>query len=308
MIEVAHISKVFEGGTFALSDVSFHINDGEIIYVLGASGSGKSSLLKIIAGLIDPDTGTVMVDDEKITGPSHNLVPGYDFIAHVSQDFKLQPYLRIHENIARKIPYLTDAEKEERIRELLALCGLGDKFDSYPPELSGGEQQRICLAANLAHEPEVILLDEPFSNLDIPHKRKLRHQIIGILKSVGTTAMIISHDPHEAMAAADRIMILEKGKLIQFDATDIIYNQPVSAYAASFLGHVNRINVNGTPRLTRPEHFTIDPKGTHQGKVLRCWFQGHHYHVYLKADICNEELLIYSPIPYKEGSSVNFVI
>lgn len=308
MIKVNGVSKKFAEGTIALSDISFEINAGEIVYILGESGSGKSTLLKIIAGLEDADTGTVLVDDEKITGPAHNLVPGFHFIAHVSQDFKLQPYLRIRENIARKIPYLPKEEKEERIHQLLKLCRLDDKAEDYPRELSGGEQQRICIVVNLANQPEVMLLDEPFSNLDNPMKRALRRHVVEILREEETTAIIISHDPSEALAVADRIIVMENGRLLQFDTPKKIYDQPVSEYAARFLGPINDVRLGKEQHLIRPEKFQINTGGIFDGQVNECIYQGGNYHLYLTSAISQKELLIYSDTWIKEGTSVKFDI
>jgi len=306
MIKVTGVSKKFTDKAQALVDISIEIKDGEIIYILGESGSGKSTLLKIIAGLEDADAGSVFVDDEKITGPANNLVPGFSFIAHVSQDFKLQPYLRISENIGRKIPYLPKPEKEARIRQLLRICKLEDKFDSYPRELSGGEQQRICLAMNLANQPVVLLLDEPFSNLDNPMKKELRRSVVDITRKEETTCIIISHDSSEALAVADRIMVMENGHLVQFDTPEKIYNHPVSAYAAKFLGPINEFNIKWNTQLLRPEKCQILSNGAFSGKIKECIYQGGHFHLFVTTEISQHETLMYGDQKLKVGEIVLF--
>ena len=307
MIKATSIEKYFEERK-VLGKINLNIKDGEIVYLLGESGSGKSTLLNILAGLEDAEKGTVRVNDNKITGPANNLVPGYKNISHVSQDFKLDPFLTVFEFMARKVPYLSNSAKQKKIKKLLRVCGLSKRIDAKPDELSGGEQQRIALATALINEPDVVLLDEPFSNLDIPLKRKLRYDIIEILKAKEVTSVVVSHDSYEAMAVADRIAILRKGKLVQFSTPQVLFEKPRSIYAASFLGEINKIKINQETHLIRPTSFQLHKDGTFEGIVTQCIYQGANYHVHVKSEISDHALLIHSKSPILVNKCLRFSI
>ncbi len=307
MIQVSKVEKHFEEKR-VLGPVSLKVNEGEIIYLLGQSGSGKSTLMNILAGLEDADTGVVRINGEKITGPEHNLVPGYKNINHVSQDFKLDPFRTAAQFMARRIPYLSPTEKEKRIKRILRVCGLAKRADAKPHELSGGEQQRIALAASLINEPDVVLLDEPFSNLDIPLKRRLRFDILEILKSENVTAVVVSHDPYEALAAADKVMILRQGKLVQMTSPQDLYEKPRSIYVASFLGDINKVQLNGENILVRPAFFIPAPKGAYEGTVIQCIYQGENYHLKVATKISDQPILIFSDKPVSRDEKLRFNI
>lgn len=308
MISVDKVSKVYDNQTQALSEVSFKVKEGEIIYIVGESGSGKSTLLRTIAGLEDADTGTITVDEEQITGPLQNLVPGYDNIAYVPQDFKLQQFWTVRDNIGKNISFYSPKDKKERVDELLSLFNLMDKAESYPPELSGGQKQRIAIAAALSDEPDVILLDEPFSNLDRPMKVSIRHEIITMLRAAEVTVLLVTHDPADALSAADRIIIMEKGTLAQIDSPARLYNQPNSLYTGKFLGPINSLTYKKEKILIRPEKMSIDPNGDLEGKVIRSLYFGMHFHIYINSDLSEEEILIYSEENLSGGTKVNFNI
>lgn len=306
MIQVSNVSKSYTPESVALQPISFAIEAGEVVYIIGESGSGKSTLLKIIAGLEDSDSGHVQLDGAEITGPAHNLVPGYDELAYVPQDFKLQQFWTVGTNIGKKISHYPYAAKMERVEELLRRCQLEDYADRYPRELSGGQQQRIAMAAAVSDEPEVVLLDEPFSNLDLPMKAAVRKDIIGMLRALDITVVLVSHDPAEALAVADKIIILQNGKLEQMGSPVDLYQNPTSHYAAKFLGPINALKIKQKTKLVRPETITIDPKGEYEGTVVDCIFMGMHYHVMLQSDLSQDELLIYSNQPYDSGQLLKF--
>lgn len=308
MIKLSKVFKSYDNKIFALSAISFEIKAGEVAYVLGESGSGKSTLLKIIAGLEDADKGSIIVDEDKITGPSQNLVPGFDHIAYVPQDFKLQQYWTVRDNIGKNISHYPSAEKEGRIEELLKLCKLESFADRFPRELSGGQQQRIAMAAAVADEPDVVLLDEPFSNLDLPMKSEVRKEIIGMLRALDITVLLVSHDPAEALAVADQILILNQGKLEQQGHPVDLYKKPKSLYAAKFLGPINDIMIGTRKMLVRPESIQIDPKGKYKGTVIECIFMGMHYHTILKMPKANSTVLCYTTEQQKLNSVVQFKI
>lgn len=308
MIKLSKVSKTYNNGITALSKISFEIEAGQVVYILGESGSGKSTLLKIIAGLEDANEGRVLVEEEAITGPSQNLVPGYDHLAYVPQDFKLQQFWTVRDNIGKKISHYPYEEKEARIEELLQLCKLEEYVDRYPRELSGGQQQRIAMAAAVSDEPDVVLLDEPFSNLDLPMKAQVRKEIIGMLRALNITVLLVSHDPAEALGVADQIVILNQGKLEQLGHPVDLYQNPKSLYAAKFLGPINDITIGKKKKLIRPENLQIDSDGKFEANVIESIFMGMHYHIIVSFVETKQNLLLYSNTPHKIGSVIHFNI
>ena len=291
-----------------MRSVTFGLPEGQVCYILGESGSGKSTLLKIIAGLEDADQGKVTVDDEEITGPSQNLVPGYDHLAYVPQDFKLQQFWTVRDNIGKKISHYPTEEKEARIEELLSLCQLENYADRFPRELSGGQQQRIAMAAAVADEPDVVLLDEPFSNLDLPMKTEVRKEVIDMLRALEITVLLVSHDPAEALAVADHILILNQGKLEQSGHPVEIYQNPNSHYAAKFLGPINELNIDKKKLLVRPESIKISSKGKFTATVKECIFMGMHFHTYLRVPNQNTLIMCYTEQQLEQNTEVSFSI
>ena len=213
-----------------LSDVSLEIKKGEFLCLLGPSGCGKTTLLRLIAGLEAPDSGSIECQDEMLK------------IGMVFQDLALFPHMSVARNIGYALRHLTRSERRGRTDEMLALVGLSDKRGVYPHELSGGQKQRLALARALARQPDLILLDEPFASQDITLRAQMRDDVMHILREAGVAALLVTHDPEEAMQFADRIAIMNEGSLQQIGTPSDIYNQPNSAFVASFFGDVNTIS------------------------------------------------------------------
>ncbi|MDW3211831.1 MAG: ABC transporter ATP-binding protein [Reichenbachiella sp.] len=308
MIKLNQVYKSYDNQVDALTNISTIIETGKVTYILGESGSGKSTLLKIIAGLEDLDSGQILVDEEEITGPSQNLVPGYDHLAYVPQDFKLQQFWTVRDNIGKKISHYPAEEKEARIEELLEVCKLESYADRFPRELSGGQQQRIAMAAAVADEPEIVLLDEPFSNLDLPMKTEVRKEIIDMLRKLDITVLLVSHDPAEALAVADHIIILNQGNIEQVGHPVEVYQNPKSQYAAKFLGPINEIQIGKSKQLVRPESIIIHSEGEYSALVQDCIFMGMHYHVYLVIDQHTSPILSYFNEPLKSDTIIKYDI
>lgn len=308
MIKLNQVYKSYDNQVDALTNISTKIETGKVTYILGESGSGKSTLLKIIAGLEDLDSGQVLVDEEEITGPSQNLVPGYDHLAYVPQDFKLQQFWTVRDNIGKKISHYPSEEKEARIEELLEVCKLDSYTDRFPRELSGGQQQRIAMAAAVADEPEIVLLDEPFSNLDLPMKTEVRKEIIDMLRKLDITVLLVSHDPAEALAVADHIIILNQGNLEQVGHPVEVYQNPKSQYAAKFLGPINELNIDKKKMLIRPEKLVIEDKGQYEAKVEESIFMGMHFHTFLKVPNHRSLILCFTDQRLKKNTMVHFSI
>jgi len=211
-------------------DVSFEIQKGEFLCLLGPSGCGKTTLLRLIAGLEKPDHGELTSDLE------HS---GQFKIGMVFQDLALFPHMSAARNIGYALRHLSNSQRRTHIDKMLDLVGLSDKRGSYPHELSGGQKQRLALARSLARQPDLILLDEPFAAQDITLRAQMRDDVMHILREAGVAALLVTHDPEEAMHFADRIAIMNEGSIQQIGKPSEIYNHPKNAFVASFFGDVN---------------------------------------------------------------------
>lgn len=222
-------------GQFQLGPLSLSVKKGELIGVLGPSGSGKTTLLRVIAGFERPDAGSIAIDGRVVADATHWVEPEDRGVGMVFQDYALFPHLTVFENIAFGV---RSQKPEVRVRELLELVGLVGCEGRYPHELSGGEQQRVALARSLATNPKVLLLDEPFSNLDADLRPKMRAELELILKRLSCTTVFVTHDQGEAFELADRIAVLNAGRVEQIDTPEGLYRTPATRFVAEFIGHV----------------------------------------------------------------------
>ncbi|SFF48413.1 ABC transporter ATP-binding protein [Thermoflexibacter ruber] len=253
-LEVKNISKKYQQqAEKAVSNISFSVDKGEILAIVGESGSGKTSLLHIIGGLLEPDEGSIFLENERVLPPSARLVAGHPHINIVHQNFKMFPLFNVYDNISYFLRHYNIDYQNHRVSELLSLCKLEGIERKLPNELSGGQLQRVALAVALANRPKLLLLDEPFSNLDASLKLYLKKEIANILKESKTTAIIVTHDPQDAFLLADRIAVLHQGKLLQVDKPHIVYQFPINQYVAQLFGEVNLFD-NGTAELFQLTH------------------------------------------------------
>ena len=237
VIELVNVTKRYPGKMDpALSGVSFQINQGEILALLGPSGSGKTTLLRLIAGFEDLDEGVILLRGDEVSRRGHSLIPEKRGIGMVFQDYALFPHLTVEENIAFGLHRLKGPHRQRQIKEVIELVGLSRLITRYPHELSGGEQQRVALARALAPGPIILMLDEPFSNLDREMREEMRHEVLDILRRTSSTAILVTHDHEEAFAMADWIAVLNEGRLEQIDVPDMIYHIPSIPFVASFVG------------------------------------------------------------------------
>ncbi|QLD84359.1 ABC transporter ATP-binding protein [Natronomonas halophila] len=240
VLELDGIEKSFNG-TRVIRDLSISVEDGELMTLLGPSGCGKTTTLRLIAGLERPDGGIVRIDGESVSG-SEFVAPEDRDVGVVFQEFALFPHLSARENIAFGIQEWDEAEREERVDELLELVGLKSHGEKHPEELSGGQQQRVALARSLAPEPSVLLLDEPFSNLDVDLRVEMREEVRSILKKAGVTAISVTHDQEEAMSISDRVAVMSEGQIEQVGTPEEVFQQPKSRFVAGFLGHASFVS------------------------------------------------------------------
>ena len=237
-IRLDGISKSF-GASRAVAEVTLEIERGELMAVLGPSGCGKTTLLRLIAGFEDPDAGTVHVGDETVAGAGTLVPPDKRRVGMVFQDYALFPHLSVEANVAFGLSRRPREERGSLTRRTLELVGLQHKADRHPHELSGGERQRVALARALAPEPEVVLLDEPFSSLDATLRADLRREVELILRDAEATALLVTHDQEEALSLADRLAVMREGRIVQVGAPEEVYGRPASRWAAQFVGEVN---------------------------------------------------------------------
>lgn len=247
IIELHNISKRYRSGDkYAVDNVSFSLKKGEILALVGESGSGKTTLLRLIAGLEHPDDGEIKLNGKTIVKGRKSLPTNKRKTGMVFQDYALFPHLTIYENVAFGLNGLKKKEAEQRVLETIELTGLKENIKKYPHQLSGGQQQRVALARALAPRPELLLLDEPFSNLDTILRDQVREEVRQIIKSMGITAILVTHDTRDAFSTADKIAVMLGGKLLQIDTPDTLYNDPNSAYVAELFGKSNNLEATVT--------------------------------------------------------------
>lgn len=278
MLELKNVSFAYDK-TEVVKDISFSANQGEYIAIIGESGCGKSTLLEIIYGLLHIDKGSVFYNDEKLLGPNYYLVPGEPFIKYLSQDFDLMPFTSAAENIGKFLPNRFPKEKKERTAELLEVVDMVDFAHVKVKNLSGGQKQRVALARVLAKEPELLLLDEPFSHIDNFRKNNLRRKLFNYLREKNITCIVATHDSTDALSFADKILVMKEGKLVAENPPQILYNTPPSKYVASFFGDVNEIKLDKISKSTSkktillyPQDIKIDASSKHKAIVKQAYF------------------------------------
>jgi len=212
--------------------LAFSLRHGAIGCLLGPSGCGKTTVLRCIAGFEPVQEGVIRIAGRVVSAPGYTVAPEQRRVGMVFQDYALFPHL----DVAGNIGFGLRGERDARVRELAALVGLSGELDKYPHEISGGQQQRVALARALAPRPELLLLDEPFSNLDVDLRERLSHELRDIIKASGATAILVTHDQHEAFAMADEIGILHEGRIQQWDSAYNLYHRPANRFVADFVG------------------------------------------------------------------------
>ena len=237
-LNLSHLTVRYPGAERpAVDGVSLGLEAGDIGVLIGPSGCGKTTLLRAVAGLERASSGQVVLNKEVVSSADHHVAAEKRRIGMVFQDYALFPHLNIGRNVGFGIEHLPNAARVARVAEVLALVGLEGMENRYPHELSGGQQQRVALARALAPEPRLLLLDEPFSNLDVDLRERLAHEVRGILKAAGATALLVTHDQLEAFAIGDVIGVMHEGHLHQWNNAYALYHRPATRFVAEFIGH-----------------------------------------------------------------------
>lgn len=240
---IQSVSKSY-GNHKALFPFSLNLEKGELMAIVGESGSGKSTLLRIMAGLEVQDKGEIWLKDQEILNPKQKLVSGYDEIKLIHQDFHLYPNSTVRENITRPLLKFEAAYRASRVNELMSLLGLNDLADRFPRELSGGQQQKVAIAKAFGVEPDVLLLDEPFSSLDSIQTSHLITELKVLFAQLKTTVVLVTHDLDDALKLTDNLLILKKGKVVQKGNSQQLCEQPKSKYVARLFSSINRLPEN----------------------------------------------------------------
>ena len=268
LISVTGVSVSF-GDAVALDDFSLDVPQGSLVALVGPSGCGKTTALRVIAGFEHPDSGTVAIRDTIVVGAGKDIPPEKRNVGMVFQEYALFPHVSVAENVGYGV---RGADRVQRVHDVLKLVGLEDHGSRFPHELSGGEQQRVALARALAPAPDVVLLDEPFSNLDAPQRERMRRELRRILRGAGATAVFVTHDQAEALAIADVIAIMSDGRIVQSGIPDDVYAQPINPWVARFLGDailLPGVVENGSVATVLGPITTSLPAGSHAEVMIR---------------------------------------
>jgi iron(III) transport system ATP-binding protein len=235
VLQLGGVTRSF-GSETAVDSLTLAVREGELLTLLGPSGCGKTTTLRLLAGLARPDSGTINIAGETVAGEGRFVPPEDRDVGLVFQEFALFPHLTVAENVAFGIDDRPAEEREARVDELLDLVSLSGYADHDPDDLSGGQRQRVALARSLAPEPDVLLLDEPFSNLDVALRKEMREEVRRILKATGVTAVSVTHDQEEALSISDRVAVVHDGHIEQIGRPEAVFEHPESRFVADFLG------------------------------------------------------------------------
>lgn len=284
MLRIENVSFSYDQHQ-VLESLNLRIQRGEHIAIIGESGGGKSTLLKLIYGLMDLKQGEIFWEDEPILGPAYNLIPGPPFMKYLSQEFDLMPYISVAENIGQYLSVFYPEELKERTLELLKMIELTDFADKKVNTLSGGQQQRVALARVLAQKPEVLLLDEPFSHIDNFLKNSLRRNIFNYLQEHRITTLVATHDVQDILPFADRVVVLRDEKIIARAKPMELYQNPRTLYIASLFGEANLISIDvlktyaNTKRkiIVYAHEFKVSPSSGIKVAVQKVYPMGSHY-------------------------------
>ena len=281
MLQVQNISFSYKDKP-TLKLISISLEKGKTLAIIGESGCGKSTLLKLIYGLYDLNDGQIFWNENEVLGPKYNLIPGMDYMKYLAQDFDLMPFITVAENVGKYLSNIYKEKKNERISELLEIVEMTEFANTKAQFLSGGQMQRVAIARVLALEPEVLLLDEPFSHIDNFRKNSLRRKLFTYLKEKQITTIIATHDSTDVLSYADEVIVMKDGEIIEKGNPKSIYNSPKNSYVASLFDDVNEITIDGKKELLFPHQLQIVSKSDLKVTVMNCYFRGSHYLVEAK--------------------------
>ncbi|NRR91316.1 ABC transporter ATP-binding protein [Winogradskyella undariae] len=302
MLKVKNITFGYSK-TKVLNAIDFNVKAGENLAIIGESGSGKSTLLKLIYGEYDLDKGQIFWKDEEILGPKYNLVVGYEFMKSVSQEFDLMPVTTVAENIGKFLSNFYPEEKQRRTKELIEVVELEAFANTKVRMLSGGQKQRVAIARALAKQPEILLLDEPFSHIDNFQKQGLRRNVFNYLKANSIACIVATHDRNDVLGFADEIIVLDESKIIAKDTPQNLYKNPQLPLIASFFAEFNVIDPYG---IVYEHQIKIVKDSNFKAIVRRAYFKGNSW--LIEVDYKSESLFIEHGVELEKGLEIQFSI
>ena len=276
MLSVQNISFSYNENAL-LKNLTFSLENGKTMAIIGESGCGKSTLLKLIYGLYDLNEGQIFWNENEVLGPKYHLIPGMDYMKYLAQDFDLMPFITVAENVGKYLSNIYKDKKDQRVAELLEIVEMTEFATVKAQFLSGGQMQRVALARVLALEPEVLLLDEPFSHIDNFRKNSLRRKLFAYLKQKQITTIIATHDSTDVLSFADEVLVMKNGEIIEKGSANYLYENPKNKYVASLFGDVNEIEIDGKSKLVYPHQLEIVEQSTVEVEVLQSFFRGNHF-------------------------------
>ena len=285
-----------------LKDISFQLKEGEHLCIMGESGSGKSTLLKAIYGLLDLNNGDIYWKDEQVLGPAHHLVPGMEFFKYVPQNFDLMPYTTVSENIQKFLSRFFPEESQKRTVELLEVIEMSEFADVKVKNLSGGQQQRVAIARALAKEPQLILLDEPFSQIDNFKKNSLRRKLFAYLKQKNISCIVATHDGNDSLSFADSMMVIKDNQILAYGTPQHLYNRKNDVYIASLFDDVSSVSINGNVHLFYPKDIKITDKSEYKVTVKQSYFKGVFW--LIEAELNGAPVFLNSTKPKSSGDTI----
>ena len=297
-LSIENLIKFYTKDDPLIKDLNFSVNKGEFVSFIGESGSGKTTFLKCLAGLEKINSGKITLNNRVLDDKTTFVKPNHRKIGFIFQDYPLFPHLSVLENLKINL----DEQYEKNIKYYVELTGLDNLLNRYPHELSGGEQQRVCITRALIREPDLLLMDEPFSNLDVSIKSKIQSEVYKILKSTDTTTILVTHDIKDTFDISDRILVFKAGIVQQYDKPEEMYCNPVNCYCAKILGDLNRIHIDGKELYIRPEKIKIVDKSKHKIKVEKTSFIGKEYKI--KGTLNKDEIYFYNSVPIKDTNNL----
>ncbi|WP_116039606.1 ABC transporter ATP-binding protein [Seonamhaeicola aphaedonensis] len=302
MLQVKNISFGYNKEK-VLKNIDFTVNKGEHLSIIGESGSGKSTLLKLLYGEFDLNEGEIFWNKTKILGPAFNLIVGYDFMKYVSQEFDLMPFTTVAENIGEFLSNFYPEEKQKRVEELLEVVELSALANTKVKLLSGGQKQRVALARAIAKQPEIILLDEPFSHIDNFKKQSLRRSLFKYLKNKNITCIVATHDKNDVISYSDNMIVLDNNKIMDRGTPQDLFNNPKTPLIASFFGEFSVIEPYG---IVYAHQIKMVEKSNLKAVVKQSYYNGIHY--LIEANLDGQNLLFEHYKELKKGLEVSLKI
>ena len=302
MLQVHNLSFRYAEKNSVLKNLNFTLKKGEHLCVMGESDCGKSTLLKLIYGLLDANKGTIFWDEKQVLGPAFHLVPGMDFFKYVGQDFDLMPYTSVAENISKFLSRFYPEKSEKRTNELLEVIEMIDLKNTKVKNLSGGQKQRVAIARALANEPELLFLDEPFGQIDNFKKNSLRRNLFQYLKEKNIACILATHDKNDALSFADSLLVIQNQEMIAFHNPREIFKNPSNKYIAALFDDVNELTFHKKKSLYFPHQITKVANSEFKATILHSYFKGNFW--LIEAEFEHQKIFFNHALELEKGLEI----